>query len=137
MVKRKENVLLNGDDHANYITNKLRKDPAEYRPDITHQSLLTLMDSPLNKAGKLQVFITTQTNQVIKIHPSTRIPRTYKRFAALFAQLLKRLSIRAEENSQILLEVVKSPVNQHLPEDCLKIGFETTARFVPIAKLAK
>ncbi len=26
--KRHENVLLNGDDHANYITNKLKKDPA-------------------------------------------------------------------------------------------------------------
>ena len=97
--KKHENVLLNGDDHANYIANKLKKDPAEYRPDITHQCLLTLMDSPLNKAGKLQVYITTASNQVIKINPATRIPRTYKRFAALFAQLLKRLSIRAEESS--------------------------------------
>ena len=26
--KKHENVLLNGDDHANYITNKLKKDPA-------------------------------------------------------------------------------------------------------------
>ncbi len=94
--KRHENVLLNGDDHANYIINKLKKDPAEYRPDITHQCLLTLMDSPLNKAGKLQVYITTASNQVIKVHSSTRIPRTYKRFSSLFAQLLKRLSIRAE-----------------------------------------
>lgn len=88
--------MLNGDDHANYIMNKLKKDPAEYRPDITHQCLLTLLDSPLNKAGKLQVYITTTSNQVIKINPATRIPRTYKRFASLFAQLLKRLSIRAE-----------------------------------------
>jgi len=93
--KKHENVLLNGEDHANYITNKMKKDPAEYRPDITHQCLLTLMDSPLNKAGKLQVYITTASNQVIKVHPSTRIPRTYKRFAALFAQLLKKVSIRA------------------------------------------
>lgn len=94
-IKKHENVLLNGDDHANYISNRLKKDPSEYRPDITHQCLLTLLDSPLNKAGKLQVYITTASNQVIKINPATRIPRTYKRFAALFAQLLKRLSIRA------------------------------------------
>jgi hypothetical protein len=26
--KKHENVLLNGDDHANYIINKLKKDPA-------------------------------------------------------------------------------------------------------------
>lgn len=87
--------MLNGDDHAEYITKKLHKDPADFRPDITHQSLLTLMDSPLNKAGKLEVYVTTASNQVIKINPATRIPRTYKRFAALIAQLLKKLTIRA------------------------------------------
>lgn len=89
-------ALLNGDDHANYISNKLHKDPADFRPDITHQSLLTLMDSPLNKAGKLEVYITTTTNQVIRINPATRIPRTFKRFAALMAQLLQKLTVRAE-----------------------------------------
>jgi rRNA small subunit pseudouridine methyltransferase Nep1 len=77
----------------------LHKDPADFRPDITHQSLLTLMDSPLNKAGKLEVFVTTAGNQVIKINPATRIPRTYKRFAALMAQLMKKMTIRAEESS--------------------------------------
>jgi len=74
----------------------LNKDPADFRPDILHQSLLTLMDSPLNKAGKLEVYITTTTNQVIKINPATRIPRTFKRFAALMAQLLQKLTVRAE-----------------------------------------
>ncbi len=92
-------MLLNGDDHAGYISNQLKKDPADYRPDITHQCLLTLLDSPLNKAGKLEIYITTANNQVIKVHQATKIPRTYKRFAGLFAQLLKRLSIRAEESS--------------------------------------
>ncbi len=51
--KKDTHVLLNGDDHADYIMKKLHKDPADFRPDILHQSLLTLMDSPLNKAGKL------------------------------------------------------------------------------------
>jgi rRNA small subunit pseudouridine methyltransferase Nep1 len=54
------------------------------------------MDSPLNKAGKLEVYITTSTNQVIRINPATRIPRTFKRFAALMAQLLQKLTVRAE-----------------------------------------
>lgn len=51
--KKDTHVLLNGDDHAEYIKNKLHRDPSEFRPDITHQCLLTLLDSPLNKAGKL------------------------------------------------------------------------------------
>ncbi len=96
MRRKDKHVLLSGDEHAEYIMKKLHKDPADFRPDITHQSLLTLMDSPLNKAGKLEVFITTASNQVIRINPATRIPRTYKRFASLIAQLLTKLTIRAE-----------------------------------------
>lgn len=133
---KKQSVLLNGEDHASYISNKLNRDPAEYRPDITHQCLLTLLDSPLNKAGKLQVYITTTSNQVIKIHQATRIPRTYKRFSALFAQLLKRLSIRAEETSTTLLEIVKSPVTLYLPSEAPKIAFSTQARLIDMTKFA-
>lgn len=135
--KKHENVLLNGDDHANYIINKLKKDPADFRPDITHQCLLTLMDSTLNKNGKLTVYVTTASNQVIKIHHSTRIPRTFKRFSALFAQLLKRLSIRAEESSETLLEIVKSPVKQYLPTNAVKIAMSTKGRMVHMTTLAR
>jgi rRNA pseudouridine-1189 N-methylase Emg1 (Nep1/Mra1 family) len=46
--------LLNCDDHATYLK-KHKKDPAFYRPDIAHQALLMILDSPLNKAGKLKV----------------------------------------------------------------------------------
>lgn len=95
------------------------------------------MDSPLNKAGKLQIYITTTSNQVIKINPATRIPRTYKRFSSLFAQLLKRLSIRAEESSETLLEIVKSPVTLHLPAEAPKIAFSTKARLVDMSKYAE
>lgn len=112
----------------------MKRDPAEYRPDITHQCLLTLLDSPLNKAGKLQVYVTTTSNQVIKIHPSTRIPRTFKRFSSLFAQLLKRLSVRAEESSTVLLEIVKSPVTLYLPPEAPKIAFSTQAKLVDFSK---
>lgn len=42
-----------------------------------------LMDSPLNRAGLLQVYIHTEKNVLIEINPQTRIPRTFKRFAGL------------------------------------------------------
>merc|ERR1712129_418309 len=58
-----------------------------YRPDIVHQALLTLLDSPLNKAGKLKIFIHTQKNVLIDVNPKLRIPRTYRRFAGLMVQL--------------------------------------------------
>lgn len=47
------------------------------------QCLLTLLDSPLNKAGLLQVYIQTAKGVLIEVNPSVRIPRTFKRFAGL------------------------------------------------------
>lgn len=130
-------MLLNGDDHADYIKNKLHRDPAEFRPDITHQCLLTLLDSPLNKAGKLEVYVTTSSNQVIKINSATRIPRTFKRFSSLMAQLLKKMSIRAEESSETLLKIVTSPVTNHLPPESLKLALSTQGKLIKIQDFIK
>jgi hypothetical protein len=51
---RKGYELLNCDDHR-HLCKKNKLDAATYRPDITHQVLLALLDSPLNKAGCIQV----------------------------------------------------------------------------------
>lgn len=59
------------------------KNPGDFRPDILHQELLALLDSPLNKAGKLRVYVHSASNVLIEVNPKCRIPRTYKRFAGL------------------------------------------------------
>lgn len=74
--------LLNCDDHQTFLK-KHQRDIADARPDITHQILLTLLDSPLNKAGLLQVYIHTAKGVLIEVSPHTRIPRTFKRFCGL------------------------------------------------------
>ena len=91
----KHDVLLNSDEHKHYIQEKLQQCPSDYRPDITHQCLLTLMDSPLNRSGLLKVYVTTVDNHVIELHPKTGIPRTFNKFAELMVQLMKKLRIRA------------------------------------------
>ena len=78
----KEFGLLNIDDHKGLLARNGR-DFSTARPDITHQCLLMLFDSPLNRAGLLQVFIRTANNVLIEINPATRIPRTFKRFCGL------------------------------------------------------
>lgn len=55
--------LLNSDDHKNILA-KSGKDISSYRPDITHQCLMMLLDSPLNKAGKLLVYVHTMNNVI-------------------------------------------------------------------------
>ncbi len=133
----KEVVLLNSEDHATYIKKKLNQDPAKYRPDITHQCLLTLLDSPLNKSGHLKIFIRTSENVLISVDPSVKIPRTYKRFASLFAQLLQKLKIRAVNSSKTLLKVIKNPISDHIPIDTIKVGTSTMGKLVDMNEYAK
>ena len=47
-----------------------------------------LLDSPLNKAGLLQVYIHTAKNVLIEVHPQCRIPRIYSRFCGLMGEPL-------------------------------------------------
>lgn len=132
-------TLLNCDDHQGILA-KTGRDIADARPDITHQCLLTLLDSPLNKAGLLQVYIHTAKGVLIEVNPQVRIPRTFKRFSGLMGwlstsptytskliifvvQLLHKLSIRGvNATSEKLLKVIKNPAVDHLPIDCVKIG---------------
>ena len=149
--KEAKYALLNCDDHQGILA-KTGRDIADARPDITHQvsrrgqisqlhrraccayyalvtdsqCLLTLLDSPLNKAGLLQVYIHTARGTLIEVNPSVRIPRTFKRFSGLMGtlhplpsvtarmewlltvvQLLHKLSIRGVQGSEKLLRVIK------------------------------
>ena len=63
----------------------------------------------------MQVFIRTKNNVLVEINPKCRIPRTFKRFSGLFAQLLTKYKIRASESSEVLLKVIKNPITDHIP----------------------
>mmetsp|Transcript_36696 Transcript_36696/g.40513 ORF Transcript_36696/g.40513 Transcript_36696/m.40513 type:complete len:281 (+) Transcript_36696:31-873(+) len=129
--------LLNCDDHRDLCRKKLRLDPNNYRPDILHQELLALMDSPLNKVGLLQVYIHTAKNVLIELNPVTRIPRTFKRFAGLMVQLLHKMKIKANGESTTLLKVIKNPFSQHLPAGTHCYGFSSQGELYSPISLAK
>jgi len=118
--------LLNCDDHQ-ALLKRLNRDIAEARPDIVHQCLLTLMDSPLNKSGHLQVYIHTAKDVLIRINPECRIPRTFKRFSGLMVQLLQKQSIVSMTGADKLLELVPGPVSRYLPENSKKIAMSWDA----------
>ncbi|KAI9882881.1 MAG: Phosphatidylinositol-4-phosphate 5-kinase [Watsoniomyces obsoletus] len=123
--------LLNSDEHIG-IMRKMNRDISEARPDITHQCLLTLLDSPINKAGKLQIYIHTAKGILIEVSPTVRIPRTFKRFAGLMVQLLHRLSIRSTDSHEKLLKVIKNPITDHLPPRCRKVTLSYDAPVVRV-----
>ncbi len=57
------------------------------RPDIVHVCLLNALESILNKEGMLRVYVHTIEDKVIRVDPSTRIPRNYNRFVGLIEKL--------------------------------------------------
>jgi len=126
-------TLLNCDDHQSILA-KTGRDIADARPDITHQCLLTLLDSPLNKAGLLQVYIHTAKGTLIEVNPHVRIPRTFKRFSGLMVQLLHRLSIRGVNGPEKLLKVIKNPISDHLPVNTYKITLSGDAQTVRLSR---
>jgi len=121
--------LLNSDEHIG-VLRKMNRDISDARPDITHQCLLTLLDSPINKAGRLQIYIHTAKGVLIEVSPSVRIPRTFKRFAGLMVQLLHRLSIRSTNSNEKLLRVIQNPITDHLPPNCRKVTLSFDAPLV-------
>lgn len=118
--------LLNVDEHTG-ILRKNNRDFGTARPDITHQCLLMLLDSPLNRSGLLQVYIHTAKNVLIEVNPQTRIPRTFKRFAGLIVQLLHKFSVKAADSSVKLLKVIKNPIEDHLPVGCKRVCMSYSA----------
>lgn len=129
-------ALLNCDDHQG-ILKRTKRDIADARPDITHQCLLTLLDSPINKAGKLQVYIETTRGVLIEVNPTVRIPRTFKRFSGLMVQLLHKLSIRSVNSEERLLKVIKNPITDHLPSKCRKVTLSFDAPIQSVQSYVK
>eukprot|EP00913_Durusdinium_trenchii_P006540 g6143.t1 len=100
----------------------------EALPDITHQCLMALLDSPLNKVGKLLIYIHTAKNVLVEVHPSLRVPRTFKRFAGLCVELLQRQKIRASGANETLMKVVQNPVEKYLPPGSRRFGLSVSGR---------
>jgi len=127
--------LLNSDDHKGLLA-KNGRDIADIRPDITHQCLMALLDSPLNKAGKLLIYMHTAQNVLIEVHPSLRVPRTFKRFAGLAVELLQRQKIRAAQAQETLMKVVSNPVDKYLPPGSRRFGLSVDGRAVKFRDFA-
>ena len=132
LTKDKKNPeIINSDDHMNLIK-KMGKSYEDYRPDVLHQCLLNLFESPLNKSGMLQVFIRTKENVLFEISPKTKIPKTIKRFNGLMGQLLQHYRIRALNSSEVLLKIIKNPITQYIPFGCPIISTNEKSKLIKL-----
>ena len=88
------------------------------RPDIAHLCLLNVLGSPLNKTGKIKLYLHTINNRIFEFNPEIRIARNYNRFKGLMAKLLidgtisvdgKQLISTVEGSLQNLINTFKNP----------------------------
>ncbi len=87
MGKQPGRLLLDANAHTAAIR-QLEDGQRRGRPDILQYTLLTLLESPLNKQGGLEVAVHTRDGTLIRIKPETRLPRGEARFHGVFARVL-------------------------------------------------
>lgn len=122
--------------HRNNLL-KRGEDPAAWRPDVVHQSLLHLQDCALNRAGKLQVFLHTRDGTLIFVDPRLRVPRSPRLFDKMLCDALFRLRVRSTSGYVQLLKVIKNPITDHLPPNTRFIRVEKDGDFVDPFALAR
>ncbi|OEH75624.1 nucleolar essential protein [Cyclospora cayetanensis] len=139
--------LLEGLQHRRLLQHEER-DTTDVRPDIAHQCLMALQESPLNRVGEhvfspipcvcrplpslstsskaVVLLISTDLavvdRQLIEVHPQLRVPPTYEEFRKLMVNLLHTRRIRAVEKNVTLLQIIKNDPNLFLPVSCRKIA---------------
>lgn len=99
--------LADGKDHVRFLK--------------THQALRMLLDSPLNKAGKLRTYVHTMENVLVELSHLIEIPADSGDFGELMSYLLRRLVVKASDGT-VLARTVKNPVSKYLPPNSTKIG---------------
>lgn len=86
--KRPGDLLLDQNAHRQ-ACKRLEDGDRRGRPDIVQYTLLTLLESPLCKAGHLEVAVHTRDGLLLRIRSDTRLPRGEQRFYGLLAKLLR------------------------------------------------
>ncbi|EDO05371.1 EMG1/NEP1 methyltransferase family protein [Babesia bovis T2Bo] len=104
----------------------------ESRVDILHQSLLVLLDSPLNKNGFLKVLIRTDDGNLVEVSPHLRVPRTPKQFESLLVYLLYKRHVKSQERDAILMRFIKNEIEIALPPGSRRFGLSVGGRQVKL-----
>ena len=102
--KKPSRILLDASLHHSAMRKYGMEAERRGRPDITHFFLMNSLESILNKEGRLRVYVHTRNNDVLKIKPETRLPKSYSRFVGLMEHVFQNKSVPDRENPLITLE---------------------------------
>ncbi|TRY51842.1 Uncharacterized protein CTYZ_00002042 [Cryptosporidium tyzzeri] len=116
-------------------------DSNEFRPDIIHNSLLMLLDSPLCKSGCLSdILILNLDGKLIRVSPKFRVPRSFKVFSKVFSEFLSspngELKLPDEENT-VLISLLNSSIEEYLSNSKVVVGLSRVAKKVSLQEFCR
>ena len=117
--KQPSTVILDSSYHHKAM-NRLPDSKKRGRPDILHFCLQNLIGSPLVRSNpkKIEIYVHTINNQILKIDPETRLPKNFNRFIGLMEQVFSKKIIKTNEKT--LIEMLENPSIEELVADIPK-----------------
>jgi len=105
---------------------------------IVHQALSTLLESPLNRAGHLLVYLHSAQGRLFEVHPAFQTPASLSRFAATIAELERRGEVSGHSGSKWpMMRFMEGTVKEVLPEGCRAYALTPDGRRTTIGDLAR
>jgi len=104
---------------------------------IVHECLLTLFDSPLQKDGRLTVFMHSDENDLVEVHPSFVVPRNFDLFQRLINALLHQGEVGGDSLRPPMMRCIEPPVEQYFPLNCTCFGLSQEGRPENLRKIAE
>ena len=106
------------------------------RPDIVHFSILEATTIPLYLENKLNLFVHTIDNKVIRFGKNVHLPKSYHRFQGVIEKLYQEKKIIS--NNEMLLEIKEQTFSELLAEikPSKIVGFSTEGELSSYEKIA-
>ena len=122
--KHSSEILLDNSWHfaaMKGIKNEIKRG----RPDIVHFSILEATTIPLYLENKLNLFVHTIDNKVIRFGKNVHLPKSYHRFQGVIEKLYQEKKIIS--NNEMLLEIKEQTFSELLAEikPSKIVGFST------------
>ena len=133
--KHSSEILLDNSWHfaaMKGIKNEIKRG----RPDIVHFSILEATTIPLYLENKLNLFVHTIDDKVIRFGKNVHLPKSYHRFQGVMEKLYQEKKIIA--NNEILLEIKEQTFSELLDEikPSKIVGFSTEGELSSYEKIA-
>ena len=106
------------------------------RPDLVHFSILEATTIPLYHQNKLNLFVHTIDNKVIRFGKNVHLPKSYHRFQGVIEKLFQEKKIMAK--NKLLLEIKEQTFSELIKDinPSKIIGFSTEGQLNSYEKIA-